>query len=90
MDTLGHTGREARLAHCGAATRMNTTKLIAHWTMNGAHRDLGGHFRATDDIGAVIADNQPTPEPAAAASSFLIKGADGDSWQPLERGEHRA
>ena len=69
---------------------MNTTKLIAHWTMNGAHRDLDGHFRATDDIGAVIADNQPTPEPAAAASSFLIKGADGDSWQPLERGEHRA
>ena len=69
---------------------MNTTKLIAHWTMNGAHRDVDAHFRATDDIGAVIAGNQPTPEPAAAASSFLIKGADGDSWQPLERGEHRA
>ena len=90
MDTLGHTGRRSAPRSLRAATRMNTTKLIAHWTMNGAHRDLGGHFRATDDIGAVIADNQPTPEPAAAASSFLIKGADGDSWQPLERGEHRA
>ena len=90
MDTLGHKGRRSRLAHCGAATGMNTTKLIAHWTMNGAHRDVDGHFRATDDIGAVIAGNQPTPEPTAAASSFLIKGADGDSWQPLERGEHRA
>jgi hypothetical protein len=90
MDTLGHKGRRRRLAHCGAATRMNTTKLIAHWTMNGAHRDVDGHFRATDDIGAVIADNQPTPEPTSAASSFLIKGADADSWQPLERGEHRA
>ena len=63
---------------------MNTTKLIAQWTMSGARRDVGGRFRATDDIGAVIADNQPTPEPRAAASSFLIKGADVDSWQPRE------
>ena len=68
---------------------MNTTKLIAQWTMNGARRDVGGRFRATDDIGAVIADSQPTLEPTAAASSFSIKGADEDSWQPLEEGEHR-
>ena len=67
---------------------MNTTKLIAQWTMNGARRDVDGRFRATDDIGAVIADNQPTPEPTAAASSFLIKGADEDSWQPLEDEEN--
>ena len=45
---------------------------------------IDGRLRATDDIGAVIADNQPTPEPTTAASSFLIKGADEDSWQPLE------
>ena len=38
-------------------------------------------------IGAVIAVNQPTPVPTAATSSFLIKGADEDSWQPLEGGE---
>jgi len=63
---------------------MNTTNLIAHWTMSGARRDIDGRFRATDDIGAVIADNQRTPEPTAAASSFLVKGADEDSWQPLE------
>jgi hypothetical protein len=69
---------------------MNTTKLIAHWTMSGAHREVDGHFRATDDIRAVIADNKPSPEPTAAASSFFIKGADGDSWQPLEREEHHA
>lgn len=68
---------------------MNTTKLIAQWTMSGAHRDVHDRFRATDDIGAVIADNQPTPEPTAVASSFLIKGADEGSWQPLEGGEHR-
>jgi hypothetical protein len=63
---------------------MNTTKLIAYWTMRGARRDVDGRFRATADIGAAIADNQPTPEPTAAASSLLIKGADEDGWQPVE------
>jgi len=63
---------------------MNTTKLIAEWTMNGARLDVDGRFRATDDIGAVIADNEPTPEPTAAASSFLIRGTNEDSWQTLD------
>jgi hypothetical protein len=63
---------------------MNTTKLIALWTMSGEGSDVRGRFRATDDIGAVIADNQPTPEPTAATSSFLIKGASEDGWQPLD------
>ena len=65
------------------ATEMNTTKLIARWTMSGAGRDVHGRFRAADDIRAVIADHQPTPEPTAAASSFLVKGADEGSWKPL-------
>ena len=63
---------------------MNTTKLIAHWTMSGEDRDVGGRFRATDDIGALIANNQPTPEPTAATNSFLIKGANEGSWQPFD------
>jgi hypothetical protein len=63
---------------------MNTTKLIVHWTMSGEVRDVGDRFRATDDIGAVIADNQPTPEPTAAANSFLIKGANEDSWERVD------
>ena len=83
LTTLGHEGRGGRLAHCGAATGMNTTKLISHWSMSGARRDVGGRFRATDDIGAVIAGNQPTPEPTAAGSSFLIKASDEEGWQPL-------
>jgi hypothetical protein len=66
---------------------MNTTKLIAEWTMSGARRDVYGRFRATADIGALIAVNQPTSEPTAAASSFLIKGANEDSWRPLEGGD---
>jgi hypothetical protein len=63
---------------------MNTTKLIAHWTMGGEDRDVGSRFRATDDIGAVLAAKKPTPEPMPAASSFLIKGTNEDSWQALD------
>jgi hypothetical protein len=63
---------------------MNTTKLIAQWTMSGESLEIGDRFRATDDIGAVIADNQPTPEPSSATSAFLIKGANDDSWQPVD------
>jgi hypothetical protein len=66
---------------------MNTTKLITQWSMRGAPHDLGGRFRATDDIRAVIADNEPPLGPAAAASSFLIKGSDTDGWRPLGEGQ---
>ena len=86
MDTPGHRGGEAASLMRGA-TGMNTTKLITQWTMSGARRDVDGRFRAIADIGALIAANQPAPEPAAAASSFLIKGADGDGWQALEEEE---
>lgn len=63
---------------------MNTTKLIAHWTMSGDDCDVGGRFRATEDIGPVIAGEELTPEPAAAVTSVLIKGANEDSWQALD------
>jgi hypothetical protein len=66
---------------------MNTTKLIGEWSMGGAGRDVGGRFRSTDDILALIAGNQTTPAPTAAvASSFLIKGLDEEGWQPMEAG----
>jgi len=63
---------------------MNTTKLIAQWTMSGEGRDVGARFRATDDIRAMIAGTEPTSEPTAAASSFLIKEANEDSWKALD------
>jgi hypothetical protein len=66
---------------------MNTTKLIAQWSMRGASHDVGGRFRATDDIRAVIADNAPTLEPTAAARSFLIKEPDEDGWLTLGSGK---
>ena len=68
----------------GGADGMNTTKLIALWTMSGEGRDIGGRFRATDDIRAVIADKHATPEPTAAAGSFLIKGTNEDNWSTLD------
>ena len=66
---------------------MNTTKLIAQWTMGGARSMTTVAFERPLTFGAVIAENQPAPEPAAAASSFLIKGANEDSWQRLEEEE---
>jgi hypothetical protein len=62
---------------------MNTTRLIGEWSMSGARRDVGGRFRSTDDILAVIAGNQATPAPTAASGSLLIKGWDEEGWQPL-------
>ena len=82
--TLKDNGRRSRLAHCGAQTRMNTTKLIAQWTMDGTRYDIESHSRATDDVGAPIADRQPTREPPQAASSFLIRGTNEDGWQTLD------
>jgi hypothetical protein len=84
--TLGHTGGGAGPRHRGPATGMNTTKLISHWSMSGARRDVAGRFRATDDIGAVIAGNQSTPAPFVVETPFLVKGLDEDSWQPLGEG----
>jgi len=66
---------------------MNTTKLTSQWSMSGARRDVGGRFRATDDISAMIGDNEPPPAPASAAASFLIRGSDEDGWQALGEGK---
>jgi hypothetical protein len=66
---------------------MNTTKLISQWSMSGARRDVGGRFRAIDDIRAMIAGKQPTPAPTTAARSFFIKASDEEGWQPLGEGK---
>ena len=69
----------------GDATGMNTTKLIAQWTMSGEERDVSSRFRATADIRAVIAGDKPAPdEPTATASSFLIKGTNEERWETLD------
>jgi hypothetical protein len=52
--------------------------------MGPESRDVGARFRATDDIGAAIADGEPEPEPTMGTSSLSIKGANEDEWQPLD------
>ena len=84
MDTPGHREEELPRSLRGGATGMNTTKLIAHWTMSGEDRDVTSRFGATADIGAVIAGNKSTPEPTVAASSFLIKGTNEESWRTID------
>lgn len=43
---------------------MNTTQLIAHWTMHGAGHDIDGRFRKTDDIRTVLAAHHDAPQDA--------------------------
>jgi hypothetical protein len=64
---------------------MNTTKLIEHWTMDGASRDINGRFRKTDDILKVLASERGAPaEPAVTdAAALQVRGADEDDWTAL-------
>jgi hypothetical protein len=67
---------------------MNTTSLIRHWSMSGAHRDLTGRFRSTDDIRAIlfgVASSRPKPGPR----ELLMKRADEEDWRPLPAGVGR-
>lgn len=54
---------------------MNTTKLIAQWTMSGVR---------TDDIRAEIARKRPPREPSVVARPFVVKAPDDVSRQSLE------
>ncbi len=68
---------------------MNTTELIAHWTMEGADRGIDGRFRKTDDILTIMGAHSDEPaEPAPAA--LRVRGADEDDWTPLGIGNEGA
>jgi hypothetical protein len=64
---------------------MNTTKLISQWTMQGAARDVGGHFRETDDIRRILVD-QRDPSAAAVPAALRVRGADEEDWTALRVG----
>ena len=81
MHSLGTQREGERTAHRAGAREMNTTDLIAQWTMSGARRDADGRFR-------VIAEKQARTDQKPPAGSFQIKGADG-SWQPLRKDEKK-
>lgn len=61
---------------------MNTTTLIAEWSMRGARRDVAGRFRTIDDIRTLLARDGKVEAPAAGAA-LLVKPAGEDDWQPL-------
>jgi hypothetical protein len=61
---------------------MNTTGLIAQWSMSGARQDLSEQFRPVGEVEAA----QPSPEPdpvEAPVTHLLVKRPDEDEWQPL-------
>jgi hypothetical protein len=66
---------------------MNTTRLIGHWSMDGARNDLRQGFRSAVDILAVVSGltAQPSAETGApqAADGLLVKPAGEGDWQPL-------
>jgi len=68
---------------------MNTTELIAHWTMEGAERGIDGRFRKTDDILTIMGAHQDEPEVAAPAA-LRVRGADEEDWTPLGSGSEGA
>lgn len=61
---------------------MNTTGLIAHWSMGGAREDLSGQFRSGSDLEGLPSSPEPD-RTEAPASPFLVKRPDEDEWQPL-------
>ena len=64
---------------------MNTTQLIAHWTMQGAGHDIDGRFRKTDDIRTVLAAHHDAPQDAVPAP-LQVRGADEEDWTSLRVG----
>jgi hypothetical protein len=64
---------------------MNTTQLIAHWTMQGAGRDIDGRFRTTDDIRAVLAVHHDAQQDAVP-TPLQVRGADEEDWTSLRAG----
>jgi hypothetical protein len=64
---------------------MNTTQLIAHWTMHGAGNDIDGRFRTTDDIRMVLAAHHDAPRDALTAP-LQVRGADEEDWTSLRVG----
>lgn len=69
---------------------MNTTRLIGHWSMDGARSDLHHGFRSAVDILAVLAGRTTEaplyPVEGAATDGLLVKPAGEGDWQPLPAG----
>jgi hypothetical protein len=61
---------------------MNTTGLIAHWSMSGAREDLSDQFRSVSEL-----EDTPSPPESggveAPTSQLLVRRPDEAEWRPL-------
>jgi hypothetical protein len=61
---------------------MNTTGLIAQWSMSGARRDLSGRFRSVGDLRETLSALERDPgEPPL--DPLLVRRHDEAEWRPL-------
>jgi len=65
---------------------MNTTQLIAHWTMQGAGHDVEERFRNADDVLRAVTAHHDPPVSAAEAAPLHVRGADEEDWALLQIG----
>ena len=61
---------------------MNTTGLIAHWSMSGARRDLSGRFRSVGDLRETLSPPERDPVDAPVRP-LLVRRPDEAEWRPL-------
>ena len=63
-------------------TAMNTTGLIAQWSMSGARRDLSGRFRSVGDLREMLSPPERDPI-GAPIDPLLVRRHDEAEWRPL-------
>jgi hypothetical protein len=67
---------------------MNTTRLIAHWSMSGARQDLSDQFRSVTELEET--PSSPESEPVEApVTPLLVRRPDEDEWEPLVAAAHK-
>ena len=67
--------------------QMNTTGLIAHWSMSGARDDVGGRFRSVSQL-EEIAEAPEEDLVEAALTPLLLRRPDEAEWRPLLLAAH--
>lgn len=63
---------------------MNTTKLIGHWSMEGAAREVDGRFRSAQEVRALFARETVASTRPRATSPLLAKPADEATREALD------
>jgi hypothetical protein len=67
---------------------MNTTRLIAHWSMSGAREDVSEQFRSVTELEETPSPSEPDPVEAPVVP-LLVRRPDEDEWEPLVASAHQ-